>query len=67
MYLAVVFTAPVSLAGLPAISVPCGYTQQDLPIGLQLLAPPFCEALVVLVAAAFVTATDFHTKKPALE
>ena len=67
MYLADVFTTPVSLAGLPAISVPCGYTQQDLPIGLQLIAPPFCEALVLQVAAAFETATDFHTKKPALD
>ena len=67
MYLADVFTTPVSLAGLPAISVPCGYTQQDLPIGLQLIAPPFCEALVLQVAAAFETATEFHTKKPALD
>jgi aspartyl-tRNA(Asn)/glutamyl-tRNA(Gln) amidotransferase subunit A len=67
MYLADVFTTPVSLAGLPAISVPCGFTPQDLPIGLQLIAPPFCEALALQVAATFETATDFHTKKPALD
>ena len=66
MYLADIFTAPVSLAGLPAMSVPCGYTQQDLPIGLQIIAPPFQEAMVLQVGAAFEAATDFHTRKPVL-
>lgn len=67
MYLADIFTAPVSLAGLPAMSVPCGYTQQDaLPIGLQIIAPPFQEEMVLQVGAAFEAGTDFHTRKPAL-
>jgi aspartyl-tRNA(Asn)/glutamyl-tRNA(Gln) amidotransferase subunit A len=66
MYLADIFTAPVNLAGLPAMSVPCGFTQQDLPIGLQMIAPPFQEALVLQVGAAFEAATDFHTRKPVL-
>lgn len=66
MYLADVFTAPVSLAGLPAMSLPCGYTQQDLPIGLQIIAAPFQEERVLQVGAAFEGETDFHFRKPAL-
>lgn len=66
MYLADVFTVPVNLAGLPALSLPCGWTQHDLPIGLQMIAPPFAEALVLQVAAAFEAATPFHQRKPPL-
>jgi aspartyl-tRNA(Asn)/glutamyl-tRNA(Gln) amidotransferase subunit A len=66
MYLADVFTIPVNLAGLPAISIPCGFTAQGLPIGLQIIAQPFREDTMLQVAAAFETATDFHTRKPAL-
>src|SRR5438093_166536 len=64
MYLADVFTIPVNLAGLPAILIPCGMTRQTLPIGLQMIAPPFCEATLLQIAAAFEAATDFHTRKP---
>ncbi len=67
MYLADVFTTPVSLAGLPAISIPCGFTPQMLPIGLQIMAPPFREETVLQVAAAFEAQTDFHTQKPVLD
>jgi aspartyl-tRNA(Asn)/glutamyl-tRNA(Gln) amidotransferase subunit A len=66
MYLADVFTIPVNLAGLPALSVPCGLTRQELPIGLQMIAPPFREDLLLQVAAAFEAVTDFHTRKPRL-
>jgi aspartyl-tRNA(Asn)/glutamyl-tRNA(Gln) amidotransferase subunit A len=66
MYLADVFTIPVNLAGLPAMSMPCGFTPQQLPIGLQLIAPPFRETTILQVAAAFEAATDFHTHKPPL-
>jgi aspartyl-tRNA(Asn)/glutamyl-tRNA(Gln) amidotransferase subunit A len=66
MYLADVFTIPVNLAGLPAMSIPCGCTRQQLPIGLQLIAPPFHETTLLQVAAAFEAATDFHTHKPPL-
>ena len=67
MYLADVFTAPVNLAGLPAISIPCGFTQEMLPIGLQVIGPPFREDRVLQVSAAFEAETEFHTKKPALD
>jgi len=66
MYLADVFTIPVNLAGLPAMSIPCGFTPQQLPIGLQVIAPPFYETTLLQVAAAFEAATDFHTHKPPL-
>jgi aspartyl-tRNA(Asn)/glutamyl-tRNA(Gln) amidotransferase subunit A len=66
MYLADIFTIPVNLAGLPAMSVPCGFSPQGLPIGLQIMAPPFGEETIFQVAAAFEAATDFHTRKPAL-
>jgi aspartyl-tRNA(Asn)/glutamyl-tRNA(Gln) amidotransferase subunit A len=66
MYLADVFTIPVNLAGLPAISMPCGFTRQQLPVGLQVIAPPFHETTLLQVAAAFEAATDFHTHKPPL-
>ena len=66
MYLADVLTIPVNLAGLPAISLPCGFAPPELPIGLQIIAPPFREDTVFQVAAAFEAQTDFHTKKPSL-
>jgi aspartyl-tRNA(Asn)/glutamyl-tRNA(Gln) amidotransferase subunit A len=66
MYLADVFTIPVNLAGLPALSVPCELTRQELPIGLQMIAPPFREDTLLQVAAAFEAVTDFHTRKPRL-
>jgi aspartyl-tRNA(Asn)/glutamyl-tRNA(Gln) amidotransferase subunit A len=67
MYLADIFTIPANLAGLPAMSVPCGFTAQHLPIGLQIIAPPFQEETIFQVAAAFEALTDFHTRKPVLE
>ncbi len=65
MYLADVFTLPPSLAGLCAISTPCGFTRAGLPIGLQLAAPPFEEARLVRAAAAYQDATAWHERHPA--
>jgi aspartyl-tRNA(Asn)/glutamyl-tRNA(Gln) amidotransferase subunit A len=55
MYLFDLFTIPANLAGLPAISVPCGYDQTGLPIGMQLLAPPFQELKLLQTAQAWFT------------
>lgn len=66
MYLADVFTIPVNLAGLPAMSIPCGFTPQELPIGFQIIAPPFREETIFQIAAAFEARTDFHRRKPSL-
>jgi len=66
MYLADVFTLPVSLAGICGISIPCGFDRDGLPIGLQLIGPAFGEQRVLEVAHAFQQTTDFHLKRPRL-
>lgn len=66
MYLGDVFTLPASLSGLPGISVPCGFTSENLPIGLQILGPHFREDLVLRIAHQFEQATAFHTRKPVI-
>ena len=65
MYLADIFTVSANLAGLPAISVPCGFTG-GLPIGLQLIGRMFDEPTLVRAAAAYERLTDWHTRAPAL-
>ena len=66
MYLSDVFTLPASLAGIPGISVPCGFDDSGLPIGLQLMAPAFGEAELLTIAHAYEQATHWHKRKPAL-
>jgi len=63
MYLADVYTIPVNLAGLPGISVPCGFGH-GLPIGLQLIGRPFDEVTVLRAAHAYEQATEWHTRRP---
>ncbi len=64
MYLSDIFTISANLAGIPGISVPCGFSSRGLPIGLQLLGPPFAESEIFRAAYAFEQATDFHCRKP---
>jgi aspartyl-tRNA(Asn)/glutamyl-tRNA(Gln) amidotransferase subunit A len=66
MYLSDVFTVPVNLAGIPGISIPCGFTSAGLPIGLQLIGKPFDEETILRVAHAFEQHTDYHRRKPPL-
>ena len=66
MYLSDVMNTPSSLAGLPGISIPCGFTKSGLPIGLQLLAPPFEEEKIMRVAYTFEQNSDHHRKQPNL-
>jgi aspartyl-tRNA(Asn)/glutamyl-tRNA(Gln) amidotransferase subunit A len=66
MYLSDIFTISVNLAGLPGISIPCGFTKAGLPIGLQLIGKPFDEATVLKVAHAYEQATEWHLRKPSL-
>jgi aspartyl-tRNA(Asn)/glutamyl-tRNA(Gln) amidotransferase subunit A len=65
MYLSDIFTISANLAGIPALSVPCGFTRDGLPIGLQLLAAPFAEGRLLQIAYAYEQATAWHLKKPA--
>jgi aspartyl-tRNA(Asn)/glutamyl-tRNA(Gln) amidotransferase subunit A len=60
------FTAPFNLTGLPALSVPCGFTSGGLPIGLQIIGAAWNEAKVLQAGYAFEQATDWHKKKPAV-
>ena len=66
MYLNDVFTVPASMAGLPAVSVPCGFTAGGLPIGLQLVGRPFDEGTLLKVAHAYETATAWGRRRPEL-
>ena len=59
------FGAPQNATGCPAISIPCGLTASGLPVGLQLVARPLCESLLVRVAAAYQGATTWHARLPA--
>jgi aspartyl-tRNA(Asn)/glutamyl-tRNA(Gln) amidotransferase subunit A len=60
MYLSDIFTISVNLAGLPALSLPCGFDQHGLPIGLQIIGRPFEEERVLQTAYAYEQATDWH-------
>jgi len=66
MYLSDIFTLSANLAGIPGISVPCGFSSSGLPIGLQIMAKHFEEGKLFKVAYNFEQATDFHKKKPNL-
>ncbi len=66
MYLSDVFTTSVNLAGLPGLSIPCGFDDAGLPIGLQLIAPAFAEDVALRVGDAYQRATDWHLRRPAL-
>jgi len=66
MYLLDVYTASANLTGVPAISVPCGLTAEGLPVGLQLMAPPFAEEKLLRAAHAYQQRTDWHTRRPAV-
>jgi aspartyl-tRNA(Asn)/glutamyl-tRNA(Gln) amidotransferase subunit A len=59
-------TRPFNALGLPTISVPCGFTAEGLPIGMQLSGPPAGEATVLRLAHAYEQATEWHTQKPNL-
>jgi aspartyl-tRNA(Asn)/glutamyl-tRNA(Gln) amidotransferase subunit A len=66
MYLTDIFTLSANLAGIPGMSVPCGFSKNGLPIGLQLLGNHFNEEMLLKVAYNFEQATEFHKQKPAL-
>lgn len=64
MYLSDIYTVSVNLAGLPAISVPCGFDRKGMPVGAQLIGAPLMEQKVLNAAHAFQQDTDYHTKRP---
>lgn len=66
MYMADIYTIAVNLAGMPGISVPCGFDGDNLPIGLQIIADAFEEEKLLRIARMFEKKTDFHNKRPGL-
>ncbi len=67
MYLSDIFTLSLNLAGLPGMSLPCGFDAAGLPIGLQLIGGAFQEPLLLAAAYAYEQATEWHRRKPVLE
>ncbi len=67
MYLSDIYTVASNLAGIPSISIPCGFDDNGLPIGLQLLAPAFAEDKLLRIARMFEKQTDWHKKKPEIK
>ena len=58
------FTGPFNLAGTPAISIPCGFTQENLPVSLQIVGRPFEDDTIMKVAHAYEKNTPWHTRRP---
>ncbi|MEI7998657.1 MAG: amidase, partial [Candidatus Omnitrophota bacterium] len=66
MYLSDIYTIPANLAGVPSISIPCGFSKEGMPIGLQLMGRAFDEEMLLRVSFAYEQNTSWHTKKPNL-
>lgn len=66
MYLSDIYTIAANLAGIPSISVPCGFDGNNLPVGLQILSPAFSEDKLLRIARMYEKETDWHKKKPSI-
>lgn len=66
MYLSDIFTISVNLAGVPGISIPCGFTSNNLPIGLQIIGKHFDEETILKVGYAYEQSTEWHMRRPGL-
>jgi aspartyl-tRNA(Asn)/glutamyl-tRNA(Gln) amidotransferase subunit A len=67
MYLSDVYTVPPNLAGIPGISVPCGFDEECMPVGLQIMAKQYDEETLLRVAYTFEEATEFHKRRPEIQ
>jgi aspartyl-tRNA(Asn)/glutamyl-tRNA(Gln) amidotransferase subunit A len=66
MYLSDLMTIPVNLAGLPGISIPCGFDSKGLPIGLQMISNVLREDVLLQVAYGYEQSTEWHKRQPSL-
>ena len=64
MYLGDIYTVMVNIAGVPSMALPCGFDEAGMPVGMQLIGKPFCEAEILSAAVGYQNATDFHKKTP---
>ena len=67
MYLADIYTIAVNLAGIPALSLPCGFSKEGLPIGLQIMGDYFADELILGLGDAYQRDTDWHRREPRWE
>jgi len=67
MYLCDIYTTPVNLAGLPGLSLPCGFDSNRLPVGLQLIGKPYDEQTLLRVGHHYQQSTEWHKRRPALD
>ena len=66
MYMADIYTVSVNLCGLPGIALPCGYTDDRLPVGMQLIGDSFNDEKLIAAASAYQVLTDYHKERPAV-
>ena len=66
MYLSDILTISVNLAGMPALSLPCGFDHAGLPIGMQIIGKHFDEAMLLRLGYAYEQATEWHKRRPAI-
>ncbi|GAI34137.1 unnamed protein product [marine sediment metagenome] len=67
MYLSDIYTIAANLAGIPGISIPCGFDEKGLPVGLQIFSPAFTEGKLLRIARMFEKQTDWHKRKPEIK
>ena len=67
MYLSDIYTISINLAGLPALSLPCGFDLEGMPVGLQIIGKPFDESTIFRVAYNYEQATEWHKQRPRIE
>jgi aspartyl-tRNA(Asn)/glutamyl-tRNA(Gln) amidotransferase subunit A len=66
MYLSDIYTIAANLAGIPGINIPCGFDENNLPIGLQIMSPAFTEDKLLRISRMYEMQTDWHTREPAV-
>lgn len=66
MYLGDIYTVMINIAGLPAVSLPCGFDRDNMPIGMQLIGRPFDEKTILQAGFAYQSTTDFHRQRPSV-
>jgi aspartyl-tRNA(Asn)/glutamyl-tRNA(Gln) amidotransferase subunit A len=66
MYMADIYTVAINLAGLPAVSLPCGFAENGMPIGMQFIGDSFAEPKLITMSSAYQAMTDYHKARPAI-